>query len=761
MAEQETAWNYARNEGCFSDHQGPSFHPDSHLESLKHAAFSPEADILADECGRYSYSLGSPDSDVEGGSKDELDSLLNKLEQQCKAAEVFPQLLPRWNEVYNDLAFATELMEGFNIDLDVAEYREQVRFYRHPDLAQAWLPIFSLDDRKDEGLMFPPAAQRLELLLLHELQNDRNLSRPPDAKLAHLLTEADMANESLRNLLAEPLRCLHEDLFLLPIHDVPPDVDRDGSLGSGSVISAMDPSSETNSPNVQHIESSAWTRAWTSYRHENGNETKGQSQSTPPRQGQDPTPCSPELAKGMTLPLPSSDSYGEMEMMCDKPQKYEHDIPDDWSPAECVLLTNDGVENPPQSRDTPEKATTAQDPTSTFAQSYAQLTPGDDTGAENGQQGECISTSEQGCQPEIVKEKHVDNTPRLGLERRHFGSSHLLSQFMAMTGATQRPTRSSSCSATSITSRLPRSKTKGVENTLVSRAGQRSDAAVEVCPKKLLPAISPDISAPEKTGCCLVSVQLGHSVIRHLEELWPATHLADRDFCSHFCTEKKRLHDGSSAVLESTAFQAAEVDVSLTVEDGIIVTNLLQIRQKPLPSSTALTAIRQRVCNLSQKYQRLTVLVLESPGAQDYMGELSPKDLEIYTEFVCFASSMKADIAVHLVPGGERTLSRWILSLMIKFAPQMIKLEDATTMGNTTWELFFRQTGMNVRAAQLLSRSLFEDFGTSGLTAFLTMTSTEQMLEYGKKLGIERQVARCSIVAGSWNAQGPGPKPRS
>lgn len=127
MADTETACDYARNENCFTDHQGASFHPETHLKSLEATAFSPKQDLLADECGRYSYSLTCTDFDLgEGENRDA--SVLKKLEQRCKAVEERPYLLPRWNDVYGNLLLPTELMDiGFDVDLDVREYQEQAR----------------------------------------------------------------------------------------------------------------------------------------------------------------------------------------------------------------------------------------------------------------------------------------------------------------------------------------------------------------------------------------------------------------------------------------------------------------------------------------------------------------------------------------------------------------------------------------------------------------------------------------------------------
>ncbi|KAG5946652.1 hypothetical protein E4U53_006542 [Claviceps sorghi] len=564
-----------------------------------------------------------------------------------------------------------------------------------------------------------------------------------------------MVDISLRTLLAEPLKFLHEDLFLLPIHDVPPDLDRDRSSALESVISVMSiPCDTHSSANVQQMELPTSEDC----SHENWNGMT--MQSTQPCRGRHSMSCSLGLAQVMTLPLPSSDSGGEMQMLCDTPTSSDRSGSNNRTIMECAFPTNDGLDEPPlhcnitEGKDSEHNAIAVSE---NFTQLSAHSTPADDSDAERDEPRKDFSISEQGHhQSDSAKEIPDNNPQRLGMEREYFGSSHLLSQFMAMMGATQRAQQRStqhstypiSCSPTSITASLPRSKS----GSLVSHTGQQPNAQTEACHKRILPAISPKISSPSQSGCCLVSIQLGHSVIRHLEELWPANHLVDRDFCSHIGTGNEHFHDGSMA-MQRTTFQASEVDVSLTVEDGIIVTTLLQIRQKPLPGSKALTAIRQRVYNLSQKYPSLTIFVLESPGARDDMSDLSPEDVDVYTEFVCFASSLKANIAVHLVPGGDKTLSRWILSLMIRFAGQLVDLDKTTTMGNTTWELFFRQAGMNVRAAHVLSHSLFEEFGTFGLTAFLNMTTTNQIMEYGRRLGLEEQVVQCSKVLGILNGE--------
>lgn len=53
--------------------------------------------------------------------------------------------------------------------------------------------------------MFPPTAQKLDLLLLHELENERHQANPADAKLAQILVEVKMENNYLQSCLREQL----------------------------------------------------------------------------------------------------------------------------------------------------------------------------------------------------------------------------------------------------------------------------------------------------------------------------------------------------------------------------------------------------------------------------------------------------------------------------------------------------------------------------------------------------------------------------
>lgn len=326
-------------------------------------------------------------------------------------------------------------------------------------------------------------------------------------------------------------------------------------------------------------------------------------------------------------------------------------------------------------------------------------------------------------------------------QKEYHETDQLLSRFMQMRGNKGRisvTTEAVPCNTAS----TGKSKSKVIKGSPMkcAREAKSVQETIQADTNEWLATSSPDVSVPTKTGCCLVSIQLGPSVIRHIEEVWPAEHLIDRDFNSQLAST------GLSSASGGVASFAAEVDVSLTSDTGLISTTLLQIKQKPLPGSHALTTVRQRIYNLSLKYKTLIIFVAETASSKEDRISLSTSDMAAYTDFVCFTTSLRAIVTVCLLPGAAKTLARWILSVMAKYAPQAAGLHYATSLGDTSWELFFRQSGMNVRAAQILAHRLFEDFGTSGLAKFLAMGSSERGARYGSVLNLEEELLQAACL---------------
>lgn len=251
----------------------------------------------------------------------------------------------------------------------------------------------------------------------------------------------------------------------------------------------------------------------------------------------------------------------------------------------------------------------------------------------------------------------------------------------------------------------------------------------------LTPAAVPCYQVPDRKGLCIVSLALGTQVIRHLDAAWPSQLLVDRDFAS-FSAPTCPLGDGRpSAALPVLAHEA---DVCLTPTVGVIVTSLAKVRQRPLPGSKDPVPLQDRVSKVSQKYEKLIILISESNLAGEFAGDLSPADLASYADFAGFAACLETEASTFLVPGASHTLAQWILALMSRYSAQTAALAGLVAPEETTWEVFLRRAGASAMAALVLSRSLAAEFGDEGLARFLLMEARARSAKYAPLLGSQR-----------------------
>ncbi|RSL51892.1 hypothetical protein CEP53_008281 [Fusarium sp. AF-6] len=251
----------------------------------------------------------------------------------------------------------------------------------------------------------------------------------------------------------------------------------------------------------------------------------------------------------------------------------------------------------------------------------------------------------------------------------------------------------------------------------------------------------PEFHVPSDVCRFIVSSSLSRSILSQLDKSWPQLELVDRDFSQYNTVV---WSSGSAQRKEVISKLSFEADVSLCPSAGIIVTTMLKVRQKPLPGSTALSPLRERVQNVSAKYEYLFILVSESNPLGEYAGSPSASDMTAYADFVCFTASLQRGITAHLVSGAESTLSKWILSLMCHYSPQAKQLGKALDFHDTTWELFLRRAGLNINAAQVISEALVSEYNNLGLANFLTMTAEEIVAKFGPTMGGERVLRNVS-----------------
>jgi hypothetical protein len=248
-------------------------------------------------------------------------------------------------------------------------------------------------------------------------------------------------------------------------------------------------------------------------------------------------------------------------------------------------------------------------------------------------------------------------------------------------------------------------------------------------------AICPSFEIPSVAAYFIVSVDLPRPILRHLERVWSPESLLDIDYSEHIAIS--RISE-STLCKEPISGLSSEADISVSPLTGIIVTNILKVRQRPLPGSQLQSPLRDRVQKVSQKYETLLVLVSESHPSGEISGALAPSDIAAYADFVSFTVALHGDIHVQLVPGAEQTMASWISAFLSRSSFKSHGMKRLLSSEETLWEIFLRRAGMNVFASRILSKTLFEQAGASGLAAYLMMPVQERVARFAPLLGGEK-----------------------
>ncbi|TWU72772.1 hypothetical protein ED733_003230 [Metarhizium rileyi] len=647
------------------------------------------------------------------------------------------------------------LHSDFDPELDLEEHLEQIRSQRDPDLTKIWLPVLEVDETKDEGLKFPPRAHRLAQLLWHQLENE---SIETDASQMYLHDLRQKAAEYLEGFSPTPSpmsQRLDENLAEIVTPPIVPYQKRGIPCDEESFISVVDLTSEPDDLGMCQDDLAVFAA-------DSHTDTITQTHRFSIEPGR---PIDrPDLGTRYSENLSKQDTKKTLNL------SLNHTDPSSSSyrfRADSLRLnrlqepynSSDGTSIATSSDPSPLKQLLGQKSAEpSISKYFLHATAADNThNAPEVPELDITLENEVGVlvdrehkqnvsesQPPVGEGAKVADHNVLKLEtskqERHpvnnsYNTNSLLSRFMEMRGMkTSRPTSpgigNSNAMEITITDQLQIPEPASIKSK--KRPEQR-------------PATAPEVLVPSEPGCCLLSLQLGYSMIKNLEESWPADKLLDRDYDSHVYLSDHSLGDNNVAFFGSHS----EVDVSFTPTVGLVATTLLQVKQKPLPGSNCLTSLRQRMLNLSRQYRTLIVLVTEGNSYGEYMTELPASDLAAYIDFVAFVYQLPADICVYLVPGADKTLSRWILAVMSRHSPQMLPFDESTSFCNTKWELFFRRSGLNVRASLILSHLLFEEFANSGLATFLGMTAKQKKSKYGAILGLEDSIRRAEEI---WNA---------
>ncbi|KAK3294321.1 uncharacterized protein B0H64DRAFT_475801 [Chaetomium fimeti] len=285
-----------------------------------------------------------------------------------------------------------------------------------------------------------------------------------------------------------------------------------------------------------------------------------------------------------------------------------------------------------------------------------------------------------------------------------------------------------------------------------SRSKEQEAARLMPPPPKPIPALAPPIRPPPVAPRIVISTTVSRPLTQHLQTLLPTIELIPRDYAKH-------RPPNQNPGLRPPDLEEADIIVSPAT--GILLTTMVQLRQRALPgsgsnnsnsssnsssNSVAATGFCRVVGNVAARHARVVVLVSEGNRHSETAGPLSPSDARALAEFQGFAAGLKAaEVRVVYVGGGVETLARWVAAMVCEYVGEAAGVADMLLPVETLWEVFLRRAGMNVFAAQVVLGSLKVPDGRPavgggdgqmfGLPLFVSMSRERRVELFGEVLG--------------------------
>ncbi|OTA86736.1 hypothetical protein M434DRAFT_376171 [Hypoxylon sp. CO27-5] len=260
-------------------------------------------------------------------------------------------------------------------------------------------------------------------------------------------------------------------------------------------------------------------------------------------------------------------------------------------------------------------------------------------------------------------------------------------------------------------------------------------------------------SVPTKV---IKALTLERGVFSRLEKLYPNAEIIERDFDRWNTLTWTRNSVSRSPVVSPLA---AEADIIVSPVTGVVITTLLKAMQRAPPGHKGLPAIRERIRSVALRYERLIVLVSEGNRVDETVRELTTSECAAYADFAGFVAGLDTDAQIYYVGGGDEALTKWLVSFLIRYAPEAAEVRDILIQEETLWELLLRRAGMNAYAAQAILGQLRppddipeEEAGKYGLPAFIRMTPIERVQTFRALMGGEKVLRRVSeVLETRWN----------
>jgi hypothetical protein len=310
-----------------------------------------------------------------------------------------------------------------------------------------------------------------------------------------------------------------------------------------------------------------------------------------------------------------------------------------------------------------------------------------------------------------------------------------------------------------------------------SPSQSKADEAAKLMPPppKPIPALAPSFSPPVTPPRIVISSTTPTPLTHHLQTLLPAIELIPRTYSKH---------RPPGWVPGTRSPNLDEADIVVSPATGILLTTMLNLRQRALPTTPSASTINNNnannfhriLSNVATRHERLIVLVSEGNKHSESASPLSASDARALAALQGFAAGLRAataDVQVVYVGGGVATLARWVAGMVCEYAPAPseggLGVREMLLPVETFWEIFLRRAGMNVFAAQVGLGRLKVSDGEAGLAvgdgggrvfglpAFVAMGRERRVELFGEVFGGRRVLDRVSeAVDEPWGQEAVG-----
>lgn len=265
----------------------------------------------------------------------------------------------------------------------------------------------------------------------------------------------------------------------------------------------------------------------------------------------------------------------------------------------------------------------------------------------------------------------------------------------------------------------------------------------------------PKFQIPEQEFSIIMSTAIFQKkdLVKTLDRTIPSLQIVERDFSAHNSITWLQGTVSRSPVKSPLADEA---DFVVSPCLGIIITTIQKVKQKPPPGHKGQSEIRNRVENVSLRYENLLILVSED-NRSDGTNGMDSYNAQAFAEFLGFGTKLDCNVTVQYVAGGIKTLYQWIMNAIVQN-----RVQESLLAEQTHWEVFLRRAGMNAFAAQSILGMLrppevvttagHTEAGQFGLVAFVKMGREERIVRFGGICGLKVLQRVSDIIDARWQA---------